>query len=81
MKKGANIMFPKNLHSIDRLVRLFVGIICVYLGFFATHIIDHFVLNLILGLFGILNLFAAAVSHCPVYHMSGVSTFKPSAKS
>lgn len=65
-----------NLCRTDRCIRLVLGLICIYYGFFeGTFLTNHIVAPLI-GLFGVVNLFAAAASFCPVYTVCGVSSLK-----
>jgi len=66
----------RNLHTIDRVVRLVLGVGCVYLGFIDTAIIDNRVAAALVGIFGIVNLFAAVTSFCPVYGATGISTYR-----
>ena len=67
--------FKRNLHSADRVVRLVVGLGCVYVGFVDSGIIGNALVSTVVGIFGVVNLFAAAVAHCPVYGLAGVSTY------
>lgn len=68
--------FQRNLHSVDRAARLVLGLACVYFGFVDTSLVGSSVAATLVGLFGILNLFAAVSSHCPVYHATGISTYR-----
>jgi len=73
--------FPRNLHTIDRGIRLVVGVGCVWLGFMASG--EYFANQLVavlVGLFGIVNVFAFAFNHCPVYHATGLSTYQKDAE-
>ena len=65
-----------NLSSLDRIARAVVGVVCVYLGFINQALTINDTLNLLIGLFGIINLFAAVFSYCPVYKMAGIDTSK-----
>ncbi len=68
--------FKRNLHNVDRLVRLVIGLGCLYIGFIDTSIIGNEIVSTIVGIFGIVNLFAAAFSYCPVYGLTGISTYR-----
>lgn len=68
--------FPRNVHSIDRAARLVVGLACVYFGFVDSTLLGSNVAAALVGLFGIVNLFAAVFSYCPVYHATGISTYR-----
>ncbi|MDH4275080.1 MAG: DUF2892 domain-containing protein [Gammaproteobacteria bacterium] len=65
---------PTNMHRVDQIVRVFVSIACIYLGFIATGVIGQPIMNLLVGIFGIINLFSAVTAFCPVYFVSGIST-------
>ena len=68
--------FKRNLHAVDRVVRLVVGLGCVYVGFIDTSMIGNTLASTLVGLFGVINLFAAAFSFCPVYGVTGISTYR-----
>jgi membrane-bound ClpP family serine protease len=70
------MFFKRNLHTIDRVVRLLVGMGCVYLGFIDLNIIGNTLASTLVGIFGIINLFAALFSYCPVYGLTGISTYR-----
>ena len=65
----------KNLHLIDRLVRIPIALVCIYYGFIDMSPIGNTIIALFVGAFGAVNLVAAATSHCPVYNMAGLSTY------
>jgi hypothetical protein len=64
----------KNLHRIDQTIRFGVAAACIYFGFFDGSFIQEPVLAIALGIFGIINLFAASMRFCPFYHLAGIST-------
>ena len=68
MKKGPN------MHSIDRVVRLIVGLICVYIGFIDLSLISSRPVAILVGVFGVINLWAFITTRCPVYSVAGFST-------
>ena len=67
-------MIKRNLHNLDRLARVIIGIGCIYVGFVDTSIISNSVVSMLVGAFGVINIIAAAISHCPVYNLAGLST-------
>jgi len=67
--------FKRNLHTIDRVIRLLLGLFCVYIGFIDLSIIGNALASTLVGIFGLINLFAAAASYCPVYGLTGISTY------
>jgi uncharacterized membrane protein YuzA (DUF378 family) len=68
MKKGPN------MHPIDRVVRLIVGVSCVYIGFIDSSLISSRLVATVVGIFGIINLWAFITTRCPVYSAAGFST-------
>ena len=68
--------FQRNLHNLDRLVRIIIGFACIYLGFVDTSIISNSLVSTLVGIFGVVNVIAAAISHCPIYNLAGLSTFR-----
>ncbi len=68
-----------NLHKIDRIMRGIIGLGCIYIGFIDTSLITNRVVAILMGVFGIVNLWAFATHRCPVYTAAGFSTVvKPS---
>ena len=63
-----------NMHQIDRVVRLIVGLICVYIGFLDLSLIQNRLVAVVVGIFGVVNLWAFITSRCPVYSAAGFST-------
>lgn len=68
MKKGPN------MHPIDRVVRLIVGVSCVYIGFIDLSLISSRPVAILVGIFGLVNLWAFITTRCPVYSAAGFST-------
>jgi len=62
------------MHEIDRVVRLIVGIICVYIGFIDFNLISSRPVAITVGIFGAINIWAFLTSRCPVYSAAGFST-------
>lgn len=67
--------FRRNLHTIDRVVRFALGVGCTYIGFFDTGIVGNSLAAILVGIFGVINLFAALFSYCPIYGLTGISTY------
>lgn len=63
-----------NMHQVDRVVRLIVGLVCVYIGFVDMQLISNRVVAVLVGVFGVVNLWAFFTSRCPVYTAAGFST-------
>jgi hypothetical protein len=68
----------RNLHTIDRVARIIVGMGCIYIGFIDTVMIYSDIISGIVGLFGVVNVGVAVFSHCPVYKLAGISTYSSS---
>lgn len=63
-----------NMHTIDRVLRIVIGIGCIYVGFIDWGLIPNAVISVLVGIFGVVNLGSAAVGHCPVYRLGGIRT-------
>ena len=70
----------RNLHTIDRVARTLIGAGCVYLGFVEQSLVGNELIAIFIGVFGVVNIGAAAMSHCPVYRLAGISTYSDKAK-
>ena len=66
----------RNLHFLDITLRVIIGIALVYVGFIDTSHVPNNVVRILLGIFGIINLLAAAMRSCPVYSLAGISTYR-----
>lgn len=63
-----------NMCPLDRAIRVGIAVGLMYVGFVNTFLIDESIINGILGAFGVINLFSAALANCPVYTIAGIST-------
>lgn len=66
----------RNLHNIDIVVRALIGAALVYICFIDTTYIANDVVRWLLGIFGVINLFAAVLRSCPIYALAGISTYR-----
>tara|TARA_R110001606_G_scaffold126312_8_gene260162 strand:- start:941 stop:1156 length:216 start_codon:yes stop_codon:yes gene_type:complete len=66
----------KNLHPLDRAIRGVVGIVLTGFALFNGDYLDEPVLEVLIGVFGVLNLISLLSGWCPVYHFAGISTCK-----
>lgn len=66
----------RNLHIIDIIIRVLIGLSCVYIGFIDKGLIANQVAGILVGIFGIVNLIAASMRHCPIYALVGLSTYR-----
>lgn len=66
----------RNLHTIDMIIRLIIGVALVYVGFIDTSYIANGTVRILLGIFGAVNIIAGLVRSCPVYALAGISTYR-----
>ncbi len=66
----------RNLHHIDIAIRTLIGITLIYFGFVDTSYISNEMTRWLLGIFGIVNLLAAALRSCPIYALAGINTYQ-----
>ncbi|WPZ33469.1 DUF2892 domain-containing protein [Thalassobaculum sp. OXR-137] len=70
--------FAPNMHTLDRIVRLVLGVGCLYAGFIDWGLIPNAVISVLVGLFGVVNLGSAIFGYCPVYRLGGIRTNRAS---
>lgn len=66
----------RNLHNADIAARTVIGLALVYAGFIEPSLIPNLVVRVLLGAFGVVNLVAAALRHCPIYNLAHFSTYR-----
>jgi hypothetical protein len=66
----------KNLHPMDRLLRGVIGITIIGFLFLNNNYLQEPILDILLGLFSILNLISFLTGWCPVYYLAKVSSRK-----
>lgn len=66
----------RNMGLTDRIIRITIGIALLYIGFIRQDLVGNDIINLLIGLFGILNVAAGFTAHCPVYTLADFSTRK-----
>ncbi len=64
----------RNMGSVDRLIRIALGLTCIAIGILASDVIGVPLLNLLLVIFGVVNLISSAASVCPAYAVCDIST-------
>ena len=67
----------KNLHSIDRLIRIILALIFAFLIFNGTL---TGAVGIVLGILAIVFLATGVISFCPIYKALGISTLKEKTK-
>lgn len=68
-----------NMNNLDRGLRVAGSVLLIYIGFSNTGLLNNVAINTLLGGFGVLNLFSAALGFCPIYYLAHLSTYKSSA--
>ncbi|GFD68930.1 hypothetical protein KUL156_02850 [Alteromonas sp. KUL156] len=63
-----------NLSSVDRYLRGAIGISVTAFAIFNGGIIEDVFIEVLLGIFGCLNLISLFTGWCPVYQVAGIST-------
>jgi hypothetical protein len=65
-----------NACALDRIVRAFLAIALIYLGFVEPGIVGNRLVAWLLGGVGILNVMVVFIGWCPVYALTGVRTLR-----
>lgn len=76
----ASFFGKRNMGAIDRSIRVITGLVMIYLGFINTSVISSDIINLIVGVIGIISVVFAYLAFCPIYTLGGVSTIKKSSE-
>ena len=71
---------PRNIGSMDALIRTIISCLMIYFGFFSTALIEDQIAGAILGIFGILNLVVVVAGNCPFYSAIDFSSVDKSKK-
>tara|TARA_R110000764_G_scaffold234242_1_gene327987 strand:+ start:9126 stop:9338 length:213 start_codon:yes stop_codon:yes gene_type:complete len=66
----------KNLYPIDRIARGVIGIVIIGFLLLNNGYLQEPILEILLAIFGGLNLVSLISGWCPVYHLAGISTCK-----
>lgn len=67
----------RNVGNLDRVIRMVLGIILLYLAFFQADILSSSTLYYFVVIFGIVNVVTAAFGMCPLYALAAISTYRP----
>ena len=65
-----------NLNLLDRSIRGVIGICVTAFALFNGDLIGDVFIEVLLGIFGLLNLISLFTGWCPVYHLAGIDTRK-----
>lgn len=66
----------KNLHPIDRIARGVIGIVIIGFLLLNNGYLQEPILEILLGVFALLNLISLFSGWCPVYHLASISSAK-----
>ena len=74
------MIFQGNMCPIDRVIRILIGGVLLYVGFIDSGLIgiSSQVLGIVLGILGLVNIGTAFLGYCPAYTIAGISTCKNS---
>ncbi|MCF2949918.1 DUF2892 domain-containing protein [Paraglaciecola aquimarina] len=64
----------QNLNLIDRSARGIIGVLVTLFALFNGSYIEEPIIEILLGIFGVLNLISLFSGWCPVYQIAGLST-------
>ena len=67
-----------NMSWLDRIIRVFLSLVFIYIGFFDKSLINEPLLSALVGVLGIFNLLVFMVGFCPMYTLAGISTARKS---
>lgn len=73
-------MITKNLHFWDRVMRGVIGVCVTTFALFNGDMLNEPILEILLGVFGLLNLISLLTGWCPVYALTGINTHPDSSK-
>ncbi len=63
----------KNIGTADRIARFVIGIILVYLGYFAF---GNNLLKILAIILGLISIAESIISYCGIYHLFNINTYK-----
>lgn len=75
-KDGELAKLIPNACVLDRIIRAFLAIALIYLGFVEPGIVGNRLVAWLLGGIGILNVTVVLIGWCPVYALTGVRTLR-----
>lgn len=67
-------MFKPNLHILDRLARGAIGVSIIFFIMFNGDYLQDPIIEILLFVFGLLNLVSLATGWCPVYSIANINT-------
>lgn len=73
-------MLKQNLHFWDRIMRGVIGVAVTGFALFNGDMLNDPLLEVLLGIFGVLNLISLGTGWCPVYALTGINTHSDSNK-
>ncbi len=73
-------MFKRNEGTLDRIVRLVLGVVLLPAGLFWLGALQGNVPGLVAAVLGVIGLVTSVTGFCPTYVLLGVSTLEPEKK-
>jgi len=69
-------VYKPNMGSVDRGIRILVGSLFIYFGFFDHAVVTDRFSGVLIGLVGIIFLTVSMFAYCPAYVLIGLSTIR-----
>lgn len=66
----------RNMSGLDQLLRSLMGLSLIYFGPVSDVFVSDFLSSALMGLVGVFTLFSAVTSHCSIYSIAGINTYK-----
>ncbi|MBJ7549914.1 YgaP family membrane protein [Marinomonas ostreistagni] len=67
-------MMKPNLHPWDRILRGVIGVVVIAFGLFNGDFLEEPIIEILIIIFGVLNLVSLATGWCPVYSLANIDT-------
>lgn len=66
----------RNLGNLDRVIRMVLGIVLLYLAFFHADWFSSDIAYFAVVIFGLINVITSAIAFCPLYAMANIGQDK-----
>jgi hypothetical protein len=65
---------PKNVGTVDMIIRLIAGAALLYIGLIDNPIVSSGMSKTIVGIMGLVPIATALLRYCPLYFLAGIDT-------
>lgn len=72
------MQFKRNMSTADQIFRTTMGVGLIYLGPFSDILTTDLMSGILLAIVGFITIISSAIGYCPLYHVAGFCTYKPS---